>query len=217
MRGLNRSGVRHYRRCQLPRMRWTEELHRRFVDAVDCLGGQNNATPKRILQLMGVKGVNISHIKSHLQMYRSMSDHYNHHNFTSTKAINTQKRRQCRDLHDCASETHCNNSYQIASLEEVLRDLASRNRDYDPSDDSKQTRDQLVPGRQLECELTLSSLVHRMPMHFEETSELGSSIEFETCEEIPVSRNEGDGYPTGCSNSTKRSTINLDLTISLPS
>ncbi|XP_044445700.1 myb family transcription factor MPH1-like [Triticum aestivum] len=56
-----------------PRMRWTEELHRQFIEAVDCLGGQDEATTKRILQLMGAKGVSISHIKSHLQMYRSSS------------------------------------------------------------------------------------------------------------------------------------------------
>jgi len=73
MRGFERKGVRQYNRSEVPRMRWTEELHRQFVEAVECLGGQDEATPKRILQLMGVKGVSISHIKSHLQMYRSSS------------------------------------------------------------------------------------------------------------------------------------------------
>uniref|UniRef100_A0A453SYJ8 HTH myb-type domain-containing protein n=1 Tax=Aegilops tauschii subsp. strangulata TaxID=200361 RepID=A0A453SYJ8_AEGTS len=73
MRGFERRGVRQYNRSDEPRMRWTEELHRQFIEAVDCLGGQDEATPKRILQLMGTKGVSISHIKSHLQMYRSSS------------------------------------------------------------------------------------------------------------------------------------------------
>ncbi|KAF7111003.1 hypothetical protein CFC21_111058 [Triticum aestivum] len=71
MRGFERRGVRQYNRSDDPRMRWTEELHRQFIEAVDCLGGQDEATPKRILQLMGAKGVSISHVKSHLQMYRS--------------------------------------------------------------------------------------------------------------------------------------------------
>uniref|UniRef100_A0A453SY61 HTH myb-type domain-containing protein n=1 Tax=Aegilops tauschii subsp. strangulata TaxID=200361 RepID=A0A453SY61_AEGTS len=73
MRGFERRGVRQYNRSDEPRMRWTEELHRQFIEAVDCLGGQDEATPKRILQLMGAKGVSISHVKSHLQMYRSSS------------------------------------------------------------------------------------------------------------------------------------------------
>ncbi|KAM3193725.1 hypothetical protein ACQJBY_070389 [Aegilops geniculata] len=73
MRGFERRGVRQYNRSEEPRMRWTEELHRQFIEAVDCLGGQDEATPKRILQLMGAKGVSISHVKSHLQMYRSSS------------------------------------------------------------------------------------------------------------------------------------------------
>ncbi|KAM3193727.1 hypothetical protein ACQJBY_070390 [Aegilops geniculata] len=80
MRGFERRGVRQYNRSDEPRMRWTEELHRQFVEAVDCLGGQDEATPKRILQLMGTKGVSISHIKSHLQMYRSSSSNNNNNN-----------------------------------------------------------------------------------------------------------------------------------------
>uniref|UniRef100_A0ACD5YSM5 Uncharacterized protein n=1 Tax=Avena sativa TaxID=4498 RepID=A0ACD5YSM5_AVESA len=64
--------VRRYTRSSVPRMRWTAELQQSFVRAVDCLGGQDSAkaTPKRILQLMDVRGLTISHVKSHLQMYR---------------------------------------------------------------------------------------------------------------------------------------------------
>ncbi|KAF0925738.1 hypothetical protein E2562_017299 [Oryza meyeriana var. granulata] len=95
MGGFERRGVRQYNRSDVPRMRWTEELHRQFVEAVECLGGQDEATPKRILQLMGVKGVSISHIKSHLQMYRSGSSNRNHpvslQKLTSTTVNNINK------------------------------------------------------------------------------------------------------------------------------
>ncbi|KAL1560527.1 myb-related protein 2-like [Salvia divinorum] len=52
------------------RLRWTAELHEQFVKAVAELGGANKAKPKSISKLMGVEGITLFHIKSHLQKFR---------------------------------------------------------------------------------------------------------------------------------------------------
>ncbi|KAF8410001.1 hypothetical protein HHK36_002521 [Tetracentron sinense] len=55
---------RKQRRC------WSPELHRRFVDALQQLGGSHVATPKQIRELMQVDGLTNDEVKSHLQKFR---------------------------------------------------------------------------------------------------------------------------------------------------
>ncbi|KAJ6896488.1 hypothetical protein NC651_022632 [Populus alba x Populus x berolinensis] len=54
--------ARKQRRC------WSPELHRRFVNALQQLGGSQAATPKQIRELMQVDGLTNDEVKSHLQV-----------------------------------------------------------------------------------------------------------------------------------------------------
>ncbi|KAI3848509.1 hypothetical protein MKW92_030435 [Papaver armeniacum] len=58
------SSLRKTRRC------WSPELHRRFLSALQQLGGSQVATPKQIRELMKVDGLTNDEVKSHLQKYR---------------------------------------------------------------------------------------------------------------------------------------------------
>ncbi|PIA52334.1 hypothetical protein AQUCO_01000298v1 [Aquilegia coerulea] len=55
---------RKQRRC------WSADLHRRFLNALQQLGGSQAATPKQIRELMKVDGLTNDEVKSHLQKYR---------------------------------------------------------------------------------------------------------------------------------------------------
>ncbi|CAA7049804.1 unnamed protein product [Microthlaspi erraticum] len=56
-------GQRKQRRC------WSQELHRRFLNALKQLGGPHG-TPKQIRELMKIDGLTNDEVKSHLQKYR---------------------------------------------------------------------------------------------------------------------------------------------------
>uniref|UniRef100_A0A1D1ZNZ2 Two-component response regulator ARR1 n=1 Tax=Auxenochlorella protothecoides TaxID=3075 RepID=A0A1D1ZNZ2_AUXPR len=62
------SDSRH-RQPRKPRVVWTSEMHRQFAMAVAQLG-IDKAVPKRILELMGTKGLTRENVASHLQKYR---------------------------------------------------------------------------------------------------------------------------------------------------
>ncbi|GLT73088.1 hypothetical protein SLA2020_449700 [Shorea laevis] len=55
---------RKQRRC------WSPELHRRFLYALQQLGGSHVATPKQIREIMKVDGLTNDEVKSHLQKFR---------------------------------------------------------------------------------------------------------------------------------------------------
>ncbi|CAL0320079.1 unnamed protein product [Lupinus luteus] len=52
-----------------PRLSWSEELHRKFVHAVNLLGIEN-AVPRKIIALMNDERLTKENVASHLQKYR---------------------------------------------------------------------------------------------------------------------------------------------------
>lgn len=67
--GSGNLGDEPARTLKRPRLVWTPQLHKRFVDAVAHLGIKN-AVPKTIMQLMSVDGLTRENVASHLQKYR---------------------------------------------------------------------------------------------------------------------------------------------------
>ncbi|KAL8141025.1 hypothetical protein V2J09_007046 [Rumex salicifolius] len=70
-RGENSNSVddQSARALRRPRLVWTPQLHKRFVDVVTHLGIKS-AVPKTIMQLMNVEGLTRENVASHLQKYR---------------------------------------------------------------------------------------------------------------------------------------------------
>ncbi|KAG8387138.1 hypothetical protein BUALT_Bualt03G0222100 [Buddleja alternifolia] len=96
--------VRKYKKSSVPRLRWTPQLHDQFVQVVHNLGGKYKATPKKIMQMMAVKGLKISHVKSHLQMYRSMKENKDDLTSYQEKKLNCNYWLPFRQIHQGSRE-----------------------------------------------------------------------------------------------------------------
>ncbi|KAL1196357.1 putative Myb family transcription factor [Cardamine amara subsp. amara] len=105
---MRNSTMRPYTRSTMSPMRWTSDLHRIFVQAVEQLGGDRSATPKKILKIMDdviilkrslrltdERRVTISQVKSHLQMYRNMD-----------REESTEERRMIHEMNMRQSQQH---------------------------------------------------------------------------------------------------------------
>ncbi|KAF8085344.1 hypothetical protein N665_0671s0022 [Sinapis alba] len=66
------------------RRRWSQDLHRKFVDALQRIGGSQVATPKQIRDMMKVDGLTNDEVKSHLQKYRM---HIRKHPLSSSEQL----------------------------------------------------------------------------------------------------------------------------------
>ncbi|KAL4197867.1 hypothetical protein AMTRI_Chr04g190440 [Amborella trichopoda] len=53
-----------------PMLKWTPELHQLFLDTVARLGGLDEVSPKVMVRAMGIPGLTVFHLKSHLQRER---------------------------------------------------------------------------------------------------------------------------------------------------
>ncbi|XP_077210682.1 myb family transcription factor MPH1-like [Tasmannia lanceolata] len=220
--------MRQYNRSQIPRLHWTSDLHRRFIEAIDCLGGEHKATPKHILRLMGAKGLSLSHVKSHLQMYRNMKTGMSTDAFLSANGLREGKSIHSKDCGILNSGKHHQifNSTFLCSLqsplEEELRTWESKksgpgyiqNREEGRERNENKSTTMNTHGETSgESELSLSFTIWDVKKGVND-GESSSTIEFDASEDIPPHRNGNNKDNMACKNPVDEDHINLDLTIS---
>ncbi|XP_019200236.1 PREDICTED: two-component response regulator ARR2-like [Ipomoea nil] len=90
------NNINHLPRRRGPKFKWTEELHAKFLDAVNQLGA-GNCFPKEIWEMMKVPGLTREKVASHLQRcrdnkWRPLEEHRNRRR-SRTMQFSSQPRR----------------------------------------------------------------------------------------------------------------------------
>ncbi|KAI0493537.1 hypothetical protein KFK09_023655 [Dendrobium nobile] len=98
--------VRPYIRSSKPRFNWSDELKQLFDEAVRDLGCPRKATPKRIRELMRCSDIQLSHIKSRLQMCRIRMEEGRRLGSHSTEEIQSRRKRDSVDNVDPNGDEH---------------------------------------------------------------------------------------------------------------
>ncbi|XP_052157001.1 myb family transcription factor PHL7-like [Oryza glaberrima] len=164
------------------RLRWTSDLHNRFVDAIAQLGGPDRATPKGVLTVMGVPGITIYHVKSHLQKYRLAK-------YIPESPAEGSKDEK-KDSSDSLSNTDSAPGMQINEALKMQMEV------------QKRLHEQLEVQRQLQ--LRIEAQGKYLQMIIEEQQKLSGSLK--ACEEqkLPHSPPSLDDYPDSMQPSPKK-------------
>ncbi|KAK7317984.1 hypothetical protein RJT34_02663 [Clitoria ternatea] len=97
-----------------PRLKWTPELHQRFTEAINQLGGAEKATPKSLMRVMGIPGLTLYHLKSHLQKYRlGVSE--------QIETCSDSKQQGYSEIH--SSDGHCSMEISVGTQNQMTESL----------------------------------------------------------------------------------------------
>ncbi|GMH28799.1 hypothetical protein Nepgr_030642 [Nepenthes gracilis] len=165
------------RSTRAPRMRWTSSLHTRFVHAVELLGGHERATPKSVLELMDVNDITLAHVKSHLQMYRTVK--------TTDRSAASSGRS---DASENGSFADKNRSSEL-SLQQGRQNVNGQEKDYHRGLWSSSSREAWLHGKQKESERNMQSPENDLEavecLSYEPLSDVSSSNHSETSQTEP--------------------------------
>ncbi|KAJ7943462.1 MYB-like transcription factor family protein [Quillaja saponaria] len=97
-----------------PRLKWTPELHKQFVEAVNQIGGADKATPKNLMRMMGIPGLTLYHLKSHLQKFRMGKSQ-------QSETCSDNKQEDSREIQ--SSDSHCSREINVGTPNQINESL----------------------------------------------------------------------------------------------